>query len=148
MAKSQDRSLGELETLYKEKIRGLAGRRDALVSQLNECEKELRAYEEKLHWVRTLITSPDSAAVPARPGKKKRRRKSPVRDLVRAALANRRGQWLTAAEVRSAIRKDSNKGVSRQSINTNLNQLVDDGEALRKRAPKGSGGAWYVFSIA
>ena len=146
MAKSKDRSLGELEALYKSKIRQWTDQRAGLATQLAQCDQQLRAYEEKLRWVRTLIVSPEGA-LPATPARtKKRRRKSPVKEVTYQVLRNRPGQWLTAKQILTAIRKDTSKRVSRQSINVNINLLEKAGQLRRRPAPKGSGGAHYVFS--
>ena len=146
MARSQDLSLGELEALYKSKISQWTERRRELTTQIVQCDQQIRTFDEKLRWVRTLITSPEGA-LPASPkGGKKRRRKSPVKEVTHQVLRNRPGQWLTAQQILTAIRKDTHKRVSRQSVNVNLNLLEKAGQIQRRRAPKGSGGAHYVFS--
>ncbi len=149
MAEGKSQSLGELETTYQEKIRHWDAKRAQLVAQLDECDRHLRAYEEKLHWVQTLIVNPHGAAPlpPAPGGKKRRKRKSPVKLVTYQALKNRPGQWLTARQIMTAVRKDSNKRPSRQAINVNLNLLEREKKIQRRPAPRGkSGGAHYVYS--
>lgn len=147
MANGKNQSLGELEAQYRQKIQYWGAQRADLVAKLDECDRELKAYEEKLHWVQTLIVSPHGPAPPP-PGKKRRRqRKSPVKLVTYQALRNRPGQWLTAQQIMTAIRKDSSKRPSRQSVNVNLNLLEKAGKIQRRPAPKGkSGGAHYVYS--
>ena len=146
MAEGKEQSLGELEALYQQKIQYWSAQRAELVARLDECDRELRAYEEKLHWVQTLIVSPHGPAPPP-PTKKRRKRKSPVKLVTYQALKNRPGEWLTAQQIMTAIRKDSSKRPSRQSINVNLNLLERAGKIQRRPAPKGkSGGAHYVYS--
>ncbi len=145
MAASKERSLGELEQLYQQKIKHWADQRREQAAKLAHCDQQLRAYEEKLRWVRTLITSPEGAQLPA-PVKKKRRRKSPVKEVTLEVLRNRPGQWLTAKQLRTEIRRDTHKRVSLQSISVNVNLLERAGQIQRRPAPKGSGGAHYVYS--
>ena len=92
--------------------------------------------------MRNLIASPEGALPPPR---RRRRRRAPVKEVTHLVLKNRPGQWLTARQVRAAIRKDTSKRVSRQSVNVNLNLLEKAGQVRRRPAPKGSGGARYVF---
>jgi len=148
MTRGKDRSLGELEELYESKIKHWADQRADLMARLGRCDERLKAYEEKLRWVRTLITAPEGAAAPPAPAaaNRRRRRKSPVKDATYQALAARPGEWLTAKDVLAAIRKDGGKRVSRQSVNVNLQMLEKAGRVRRRPAPKGSGGAHYVFS--
>ncbi len=147
MAASKDLSLGELETLYQTKISRWTDRRAQLTTELAKCDQQLRTYQEKLRWVRTLITSPEGSMPAPAPSQRRRRRRSPVKELCLEILRARPGQWLTAAQVRTAIRKDTNKRVSRQSVNVNLNLLEKTSRIRRRPAPKGSGGARYVFSV-
>jgi hypothetical protein len=142
MKGSKNRSLGELEALYRQKIKHYGDQRAALVGQLRRCDEQLKTYEEKLRWVKNLIASPEGA-LPSPP--RRRRRKAPVKEVTYLVLKNRPGQWLTAAQVRTAIRNDTSKRVSRQSVNVNLNLLEKAGQVRRRPAPKGSGGARYVF---
>ncbi len=150
MAASKDRSLGEMEALYKQKIQALTNQRVGLVKQLDDVDQKLKAYGEKLHWVRNLIVAPEDTAPPPPPaGKKKRKpRYSPVKEATLIVLRNRRGQWLTARKIRTLIRTDTSRRVSRQSVNVNLNLLEREGHVKRRPAPKGSGGAQFVFSAA
>ncbi len=145
MAQSKDRSLGELESTYRQKLKYWTDQRAEMVDKLAHVDQQLRACEEKLRWVQTLIVSPDGA-LPAPPLKMGRRRKSPVKEVTYNVLANRRGQWLTGAQIKTLARKDFNKRPSRQSINVNLRLLEKTGKIRRRPAPKGSGGAHYVYS--
>ncbi len=145
MASTKDRSLGEMEATYQQKLQYWTGQRSELVARLAHVDGQLKACEEKLRWVQTLISSPDGALpAPAKTGR--RRRKSPVKELTYRVLANRPGQWLTGAQIKTAIRKDTHKRPSRQSINVNLRLLEKTGNIRRRPAPKGSGGAHYVYS--
>ncbi len=144
MASSKDRSLGDLEATYRSKMQQLMDRREGLVGELSVLDQQLAAYEEKLRWVRTLISTPDGAL--PQPKAKRRRRRSPVKEVTYKVLANRPGQWLTGAQIKTAIRKDFHKRPSRQSINVNLRQLEKSGKIRRRRAPRGSGGAHYVYA--
>ena len=143
---SKDRSLGELEATYQQKLKYWTEQRADLVAKLAQVDQALKAYEEKLRWVRTLIVSPDGALPQPAPGKGRRRRRSPVKEVTYGVLANRRGEWLTGAQIKTAIRKDFRKRPSRQSINVNLRLLEKAGKIRRRPAPKGSGGAHYVYS--
>ena len=144
MAQTKDRSLGELEAAYRQKVQYWANQRAEQVQKLAEIDRQLRAYEEKLRWVQTLIASPDGALPD--PPRKRRRRKAPVKELTHGVLERRPGQWLTGAQIKTAIRKDTHKRPSRQSINVNLRLLERTGKIRRRPAPKGSGGAHYVYS--
>ena len=108
----------------------------------------MSVYDQKLRYIQALVGGPQAAAAapPAAPVKRrgKRRRKSPIRDATLLVLRNRPGQRLTAAQVRTAIRKDTHKRCSRQAVNLNLNILEEDGLIKRARAPRGSG-AQFVF---
>ncbi len=145
MAATKDRSLGELEASYKQQLQNWTDQRAEQVQKLAEIDRQLRAYEEKLRWVQTLIASPDGA-LPEPPRKRRRRRKAPVKELTYGVLQRRPGQWLTGAQIKTAIRKDTHKRPSRQSINVNLRLLEKTGKIRRRPAPKGSGGAHYVYS--
>jgi hypothetical protein len=145
MAETKDRSLGELEASYKQQLQYWTDQRAEQVKKLAEIDRQLAAYEEKLRWVKTLITSPDGV-LPEPPRTGTRRRKSPVKELTYGVLKRRPGQWLTGGEIKTAIRKDTHKRPSRQSINVNLRLLEKTGQIRRRPAPKGSGGAHYVYS--
>ncbi len=146
MAGTKDRSLGEMEASYKQKLKYWTNQRAELLAKMGHVDQQLRAYEEKLRWVQTLIASPDGALPqPAGTGKR-RRRKSPVKELTYKVMANRPGQWITGSQIKTLIRKDFHKRPSRQSINVNLRLLEKEGKIRRRPAPKGSGGAHYVYS--
>ncbi len=147
MTPGKDRSLGELEAGYKRKIEELTDQRLARAKQLEEVDRKLKAYGEKLHWVRTLIVAPDSAEqLPRTKRKPGRPRRSPVREATYQVLSDRRGQWFTASQVRTLIRKDVSKRASRQAVNVGLNLLEKTGRVQRRPAPRGSGGAQFVYS--
>ncbi len=150
MENIKKRSLEELEQLYREKLEHWQGRRLELLEQAEECERQALAYEEKLRHIRALVNGPQAAApapapAPA-PGKRrgKRRRKSPIRDATLLVLRNRPSQKLTAAQIKTAIRKDIHRRGTRQAINVGLNVLAKAGLVKRARAPKGSG-AQFVY---
>lgn len=146
MAGNKDLSLGEMEATYQRQLQHWTGQRTELVAKLSHVDQQLRAAEEKLRWVQTLIASPNGALPSAAPKTGGRRRKSPVKELTYQVLRNRPGQWLTGGQIKTAIRKDTNKRPSRQSINVNLRLLEKQGKIRRRPAPKGSGGAHYVYS--
>ncbi len=146
MAGGKDRSLGELEALYMQKMKYWTDQRAEIVARLSECDQSLKAYDEKLRWVRTLIVAPEGTVPLAAPRGRKRRRKSPVKEVTYGVLRDRPGQWLTASQILTAIRKDTHKRVSRQAVNVNLNVLEKAGRVQRRPAPQGSGGAQFVFS--
>lgn len=146
MATGKDLSLGELEALYRQKIKTLTEERTALANRLGECDDKLKAFEEKLRWVRALAKSPHSAAPLPKPRKKRRQRRSPVRAATLKVLRENPGQWLTASQILAFIRRESRKRVSRQAVNVNLNKLMENRQVQRRRAPAGSGGAHFVYS--
>ncbi len=146
MAGSKDRSLGEMEATYKQQLQHWTNQRAELVTKLSQVDQQLKAVEEKLRWVQTLITSPDGALPPVVPKGGRRRRKSPVKEVTYQVLRDRPGQWLTGGQIKTAIRKDTHKRPSRQSINVNLRLLEKAGSIRRRPAPRGSGGAHYVYS--
>ena len=122
----------------------------------SQCEQQMAAYDQKLRHIKALVNGPQAAAaaplpapVAAPPIKRrgKRRRKSPIRDATVLALRNRPGQKLTAAQIRTAIRKDTHRRGTRQSINVNLNMLVKAGLVKRARAPKGSGAQFVYWAV-
>ena len=148
MKNVKNQSLAELEAQYQQKLQHWTNRRQEHLKQVEECEKQMSAYDQKLRYIQALVNGPQAAAAatPPAPVKRrgKRRRKSPIRDATLLALRNRPGQRLTAKQVGTAIRKDTSKRPSRQAVNLNLNILEDDGLVQRARAPRGSG-AQFVF---
>ncbi len=150
----KNRSLAELEDLYQKKLQHWAGRRDELLKQVQACEQQMTAYDQKLRYIRALVNGPEAAAAtPARMAqaktavKKKRRRKSPIREATLQVLRNRPGQKLTVAQIRTAIRKDTHKRCSRQSINVNVDLLEEAGLVNRERAPRGSGARFVFWAV-
>ncbi len=147
----KQRSLEELEVLYQKKFQDWKDRRSKHLEQAEACQQQMALYEQKLRHIKALVNG--SQAVPAPPPavpvarSGKRRRKSPIRDATLLALRNRPGQKLTAAQVRTAIRKDSHRRGTRQSVNVNLNQLVKAGLVKRARAPKGSGAQFVYWAV-
>ncbi len=146
--------LQELEALYQGKLQEWSERRAEHLVQAEECERQMAAYEQKLRHIVALVNGPEAAAAmptkvapvqlaPVR-GKARRRRKSPLRDATLQVLRNRPGQKLTARQIRTAIRKDTHKRCSRQSVNNHVNTLEEMGLIRRDRAPRGSG-AQFVF---
>ena len=148
MENVKNQSLAELETLYQQKLQHWTNRRQEHLKHAEECEKQISVYDQKLRYIKALVSGPQAAAAapPVAPVKRrgKRRRKSPIRDATLLVLRNRPGQRLTAAQIRTAIRKDTHKRCSRQAVNINVNVLEEDGLIKRARAPKGSG-AQFVF---
>ncbi len=143
MATRRNRSLGELERDYQQKIKQLDAQRAEQIKQITETDEQLKAYEEKLRWVRTLITAPEGSLPQPEP---KRRRRAPARELTYRVLHKRLGSWLTGAQIKTLIRKDTNHRLSRQTVNVHLRQLEKEGKIRRQRAPAGSGGAHYVYA--
>ncbi len=151
----KQRSLEELEDLYRDKLQHWKDRRRQHLKQAEECEQQMALYEQKLRHIQALVNgpraapAPSAASTPAAPVKRsvKRRRKSPIRDATLLVLRNRPGQKLTAAQVRTAIRKDTHRRCTRQAVNVNLNQLTRAGLVKRARAPKGTG-AQFVYWAA
>ena len=146
------RSLAELEALYQQKLQHWTDRRLEHLKQAQECEQQASAYDQKLRYIRALVNGPQAAAaepVPRAPVKrpKKRRRKSPIRDATLLVLRNRPGQKLTVPQIRTAIRKDTHKRCSRQSVNVNVGVLEEDGLVKRGRAPRGSGAQFVYWAV-
>ncbi len=146
----KQRSLEELEGLYQTKLQEWKERRRKHLEQAEECQRQMALCEQKLRHIQALVNGPPASPAPpaAAPVKRsvKRRRKSPIRDATLLSLRNRPGQRLTAAQVRTAIRKDTHRRGTRQSVNVNLNKLVKAGQVKRARAPKGSG-AQFVYWV-
>ncbi len=151
MENIKQRSLEEIESLYREKLRHWQERKQQLSKQTEECEQQIALYEQKLRYIQALVNGPQAtAAAPPKTAVKrggKRRRKSPIRDATLLVLRNRPGQKLTAAQIRTAVRKDTHRRGTRQAINAGLNVLEDAGLVKRARAPKGSG-AQFVYWAA
>ncbi len=147
----KQRSLEELEGLYQDKLKHWQDRRLQHLRQAEECEQQMSLYEQKLRHIKALVNGTQATRPPApatlvkRSGK--RRRKSPIRDATLLVLRNRPGQKLTAAQVRTAIRKDTHRRGTRQSVNVNLNQLARAGLVKRQRAPKGSGAQFVYWAV-
>ncbi len=149
----KNKSLEELETLYRQKLQQWSDRRAEHLKQAEECEQQMAAYEQKLRHIVAIVNGQEAAAalqtrVPTaqaayrRTGK--RRRRSPLREATLMVLRNRPGRKLTARQIRTAMRKDANKRCSRQTVNNNVTALEEMGLIRRERAPRGSG-AQFVF---
>ncbi len=146
-------SLGELKELYTRKIEYWKKQKIEHEKKIEQCQREIQACESKLRHVEALIGSPAAPAAPAAPAKKatrkrkKRRiRQSPVKMATLLALRNRPGEQLTIRKLLTAIRKDTRKKVSRQSVTVNLGLLEKEGRVRKQPAPRGSG-ARFVYSI-
>ena len=139
----KQRSLGELEELYQRKLQYWANQKLAHEKKIEECRREMAACEAKLRHVQALIGGKQEPAVagvaPGRRPKQKRRRKSPVREATLQALRNRPGERLTTQQLLAAIRQDTRKKVSRQSVNVNVGILEQQGLIRRDPAPRGTG---------
>lgn len=154
MENIENRSLAELESLYKSKLQHWTDRRNGLIKEVESCEEQMAAYDQKLRYIRALVNGPEAAAaVPAprvapRPTtKKRRRRKAPIRDAVLQVLRNRPGQKLTMKQIRTAVRKDTHKRASRQAINVSCEALERAGLIRRGRAPKGAGARFIFWAV-
>ena len=149
----KNRSLAELEVLYQQKLQHWTSRKDELLKQVRACEQQMTAYDQKLRYIRALTNGPEAAvmspkiAQAKKPIKKRRRRKSPIRDATLKVLRNRPGQKLTVAQIRTAIRKDTHKRASRQAVNVNVDVLEEAGLVKRARAPKGSGARFVFWAV-
>ncbi len=153
MENVKNRSLAELEEHYQKQLRHWTSRRNEALKQQQACEQQIALYDQKLRYIQALVNGPQAAAAPvtvaqARKGvKRKRRRKSPIRDATLQVLRNRPGQKLTVAQIRTAIRKDTHKRASRQAINVNVDVLEEAGLVRRARAPKGSGARFVFWAV-
>ncbi len=144
-------SLGELKELYIRKIKYWSQQKLKHEEKIEQCRREIQACEAKLSHVEALVGSPAapkaSAAKTSRRRTKKRRiRQSPVKMATLLALRNRPGELLTTKQLLTAIRKDTGKRVSRQSITVNLGLLEKEGRIGKQPAPRGSG-ARFVYSV-
>ena len=143
------RSLGELKELYTRKIEYWRQQKLEHEKKIEECRREIAACEAKLRHVEALVGSPaapkPAAKKPARRRKKRRIRQSPVKMATLLALRNRAGEPLTTRQLLAAIRNDTGKRVSRQSVNVNLGLLEKEGRVRKQPAPRGTG-ARFVYS--
>ncbi len=153
MENVKNRSLTELEDSCKKQLRHWTVRREEAAKQVQACEQQIALYDQKLRYIQALANGPQAAAAPVKmaqarkPIKRKRRRKSPIRDATLQVLRNRPGQRLTVAQIRTAIRKDTHKRASRQAVNVNCDVLERAGLVRRARAPKGSGARFVFWAV-
>jgi biotin operon repressor len=153
MADIKERSLKELEDLYKSKLEHWTRRQDEIRKELEESQQQIETYEQKLRMVGVLsgtpvaLPAPVAAArrAPAKAGGKRKQRYSPVKVATLQVLRSRPGERMTVKQIRAAIRKDTSRRVSRQAINVNVDKLEEEGKIRRDRAPKGAN-ARFVFS--
>lgn len=147
MANTAKLSLAELKALYTRKIEYWQRQKLEHEKQIEQCQQEIQACETKLRHVQALIGEPSTPVpkTPRRRTRKRRQRHSPVKLATLQALRNRPGERLTTKQLLTAIRKDSGKRVSRQSINVNVGLLEREGLVLKQPAPKGAG-ARFVYS--
>ena len=144
-------SLGELKALYTRKIQHFTAEKLAAEKKIDQCRREIKAAEGKLRHIEALVggaaAAPKAAATkaPRRRGRKRRPRSSPVKIATLQALRNRPGQRLTTRQLLAAIRHDTGKRVSRQSVNVNLGLLEKEKSIQRFPAPRGAG-ARFVYS--
>ncbi len=154
-------SLGELKELYTRKIRYWSEQQLEHEKQLAQCKREIKACEAKLRHVEALIGTPAATkaagrAAPKTAGRaatrrrrgKTRQRRSPVKIATLLVLRNRPGERLNTRQLLTAIRKDTGKRVSRQSVNVNLALLEKEGTVLKQPAPRGSGARFVYSAIA
>lgn len=145
------RSLGELKGLYTRKIEYWQQQKLEHEKKIDQCVAEIAACTAKLRHVEALLGSPGAAPAPPasgqprRPAKRRRRRASPVKAATLQALRNRPGERLTTKKLLTAVRHDSGKRVSRQSVNVNLGLLEKEGAVRKLPAPRGSG-ARFVYT--
>ncbi len=154
MADITKHSLGELKDIYTRKIRYWKDQLLAHEKKIEQCRREITACEAKLRHVQALVGSPTAApkaatTSPPRRGKKRRRnRQSPVKTATWQALRNRAGERLTTNQLLTAIRHDTGKRVSRQSVNVNLGLLEKEGSVQKFTAPKGAGARFVYSAVA
>ncbi len=148
----KQRSLADLESLYYGKLQHWKQQRLGHLKKAEECEQQMSVCEQKLRHIKALVNGPQ--ALTAQPVKetivkrsRKRTRKSPIRDATLLVLRNRPSQRLTAAQIRTLIRKDTNRRSTRQSVNVNLGRLEDAGLVKRAKAPKGSGAQFVYWAV-
>ena len=145
----KQQSLGELEAQYKRQLQYWANQKLQHEKKIEECRREMAACEANLRHVQALVGGPAAIAAAVAPtgrrAKPKRRRKSPVRAATLQALRNRPGERLTTRQLLAAIRKDTRKKVSRQSVNVNVGILEQQGLIRRDPAPRGTGSR-FVYS--
>ncbi len=152
MTDMTQRSLGELQQLYTRKIEYWRKKQLEHEKGIEQCRREIAACQGKLSHVEALIGGPaapkKAAAAKAirRRGKKRRIRQSPVKMATLVALRNRPGERLNTRQLLAAIRKDTGKRVSRQSVNVNLGLLEKERRVSKHPAPRGSG-ARFVYSV-
>ena len=155
MTEIKNQSLAELESLYKGKLKHWTDKRLGYLKQAQECEQQMRVYDQKLRHIQALV-DPKAAAAPPPPmlpltaDKKqpvRRRRQSPLRQATLQVLRNRPGQKLTARQIRTLMRKDHNQRCSRQTVNNNVNILEEQGLIMRERAPKGTGSQFVFWAV-
>ncbi len=155
MSEIKNRSLAELEGLYKEKLQHWTEQRLGYLKQAQECEAKMRLYDQKLRHIQALV-DPNAVAKAPPPmlsvATEKRKpatkyRDTPLRRATLQVLRNRPGQKLTTRQIRTLIRKDTNKRCSRQTVNNNVNILEEQGKILRQRAPKGTGSQFVFWAV-
>ncbi len=151
MENIKGRSLAELEDLYQKQLQHWTSRMDEALKQVQACEQQMTAFDQKLRHIQALVNGPEAAATPVKVARAtksvKKRRKGPIRDATLTVLRNRPGQKLTVAQIRTAIRKDTHKRASRQAVNVNVDVLEEAGLVGRERAPKGSGGRFVFWAV-
>lgn len=143
-----NRSLGELKELYNRKVKYWSDKKREHEKAIERCRREIQACDAKLRHIEALLGIPRAkpAAAPRRRGKKQRRRRpGPVKVATLQAMRNRPGERLTTKQLLAAIRHDTGKRVSRQSVNVNLGQLEKEGLVQKHAAPRGTG-ARFVYS--
>ena len=154
MADVTQHSLGELQAIYTRKIRYWKDQLLAHEKKIEQCRREIAACEAKLRHVEALVGSPKAApkaaavSAPKRGKKRRRKRQSPVKTATWQALRNRAGERLTTQQVLTAIRHDTGKRVSRQSVNVNLGLLEKEGSVRKFPAPKGAGARFVYSAVA
>ena len=142
----KSQSLGQLQAVYEKQLDALNRQRAEHMQKVVECDREIADRELKLDQIRMLLGEKPLAPVTAA-GIPRRARKSPVRTATLQVLRNLSDQRLSVKEIRTLIRKDVGRRVSRQAVNVNLDQLEQAGLVRRYAAPRGTG-ARFVFGAA
>ncbi len=154
MSEIKNRSLAELESLYKGKLKHWTDQRLGYLKQAQECEQKMRAYDQKLRHIQALVDPNAAAKAPpilsvatGKPKSGTKYRDTPLRRATLQVMRDRPGQKLTARQIRTLIRKDHSKRCSRQTVNNNVNVLEEQGKIMRERAPKGTGSQFVFWAV-
>ncbi|MEM7586567.1 MAG: hypothetical protein AAF560_24475 [Acidobacteriota bacterium] len=145
MSDPKNLSLAELKALYEERHAHWTRKHHEILQAAEESRRKAEQYQQKLRYVQALQDGIELPIEPARPRRRRRRRHSLYRDAVLKVLNDRPGHQLSEAQILDAVRNETGRSCSRQTINNNVYVLEQDGLIQRERAPRGSG-SQFVFS--